>query len=51
MQIMKKTTNRTWFWGRGNFFPTERVVGVWNELPEGVVEAVTVIAFRKHLDR
>ena len=34
----------------GNFF-TQRAVGVWNELPEEVVEAGTFAPFKKHLDR
>ena len=34
---------------RGNFF-TQRVVSVWNELPEVTVEAVTTLSFKKHLD-
>ena len=34
---------------RGNFF-TQRVVSVWNKLPEVVVEAGTFLSFIKHLD-
>ena len=34
---------------RGNFF-AQRVVSVWNKLPEVVVEAVTILSFKKHLD-
>ena len=34
---------------RGNFF-TQRVVSVWNELPEVVVEVSTIFSFNKHLD-
>ena len=34
---------------RGNFF-TQRVVNVWNELPETVVEADTILSFKKQLD-
>jgi len=34
---------------RGNIF-TERVVSVWNELPEAVVVAGTILSFKKHLD-
>ena len=34
---------------RGNFF-TQRVVSVWNKLPEVVVEAGTILSFRKHSD-
>jgi len=33
----------------GNFF-THRVVRVWNELPEEVVEAGTITTFQRHLD-
>ena len=33
----------------GNFF-TQRVVSVWNELPEVVVEVGTILSFKKHLD-
>ena len=33
---------------RGNFF-TPRVVSVWNELPEAVVETGTILSFKKHL--
>ena len=32
---------------RGNCF-TQRVVSVWNELPE--VEVGTILSFKKHLD-
>ena len=35
---------------RGNFF-TQRVVHIWNELPEKVVEAGSIATFRKHLDK
>ena len=35
---------------RGNFF-TQRVVRVWDELPEEVVEAGTITTFKRHLDR
>ena len=31
---------------RGNFF-TQRVVSVWNELPEVVVETGTILSFKK----
>ena len=34
---------------RGSFF-TQRVVSVWNKLPEVVVEAGTILSFKKHLD-
>ena len=34
---------------RGNFFK-QRVVSVWNKLPEVVVEADTILSFKKHLD-
>ena len=34
---------------RGNSF-TQRVVSVWNKLPEVVVEAGTILSFKKHLD-
>jgi len=34
---------------RGNFF-TQRMVSVWNELPEAVVEAATILSVKKHLD-
>ena len=34
---------------RGYFF-TQRVVSVWNKLPEVVVEAGAVLSFKKHLD-
>ena len=34
---------------RGNFF-TQRVVSVWNQLPEVVVEVDTILSFKKHLD-
>ena len=34
---------------RGNFF-TQRVVSVWNKLPEVVVEAGTLLSFKKRLD-
>jgi len=34
---------------RGNFF-TQRVVRVWNEVPEKVVEAGTIATFKKHLN-
>eukprot|EP00061_Rhincodon_typus_P004079 g21690.t1 len=34
---------------RGNFI-TQRVVRVWNELPEEVVEAITIATFKRHLD-
>ena len=34
---------------RGNYF-TQRVVSVWNKLPEVVVEAGTILSFKKHLD-
>ena len=34
---------------RCNFF-TQRVVSVWNELPETVVEAGTILSFKKYLD-
>ena len=34
---------------RGNFF-TQRVVNVWNKLPEVVAEAGTILSFKKHLD-
>ena len=34
---------------RGNFF-TQRVVSVWNELPEVGVEAGTILPFKKHFD-
>ena len=35
---------------RGNFF-TQRVVAVWNELPVEVVEAGSILLFKKKLDR
>ena len=34
---------------RGDFF-TQRVVSVWNKLPEVVGEAGTILSFKKHLD-
>ena len=34
---------------KGNFF-TQRVVSVWNKLPKVVVEAGTILSFKKHLD-
>ena len=34
---------------RGNLF-TQRVVSVWNKLPELVVETGTILSFKKHLD-
>ena len=34
---------------RGSFF-TQSVVSVWNKLPEVVVEAGTILSFKKHLD-
>ena len=34
---------------RGNFF-THRLVSVWNELPEVVVEAGTILSIKKRLD-
>ena len=34
---------------RGNFF-TQRVESVWNKLPEVVVEAGTILSFKKRLD-
>ena len=34
---------------RQNVF-TQRMVGVWNSLPEFVVEAETLNSFKKHLD-
>ena len=34
---------------RGNFF-TQRLVSVWNELPETGVEAGTILSFKKYLD-
>ena len=33
-----------------DIFFTQRVVGVWNKLPEAVVEAGTILSFKKHLD-
>jgi len=35
---------------RGRFF-TQRVVNVWNVLPEEVVGAGTIAAFKGHLDK
>lgn len=35
---------------RGNVF-TQRVVGIWNELPGEVVEADTITTCKRHLDR
>lgn len=35
---------------RGNFF-THKVVDIWNELPEEMVEAGTITTFKIHLDR
>ena len=35
---------------RGKFF-TQRVVGAWNALPESVVEADTLVKFKKLLER
>ena len=32
---------------RSNFF-TQRVVSVWDKLPEAVVEAGTILSFKKH---
>ena len=34
---------------RGNSF-TQRVVSVWNKLTAVVVEAGTILSFKKHLD-
>ena len=34
---------------RGNFF-TQRVVSVWNKLPEVEVEVGTILSYKKHLD-
>ena len=34
---------------RGNVF-TQRVVSVWNKLPEVVVEVGSILSFKKHLD-
>jgi len=34
---------------RGNLF-TQRVVSVWNDLPEAVVEAGTILYFKNHLN-
>ena len=34
---------------RDTFF-TQREVSVWNKLPEVVVEAGTILSFKKHLD-
>ena len=34
---------------RGNFL-TLRVVSVWNKLPKVIVEAGTILSFKKHLD-
>ena len=34
---------------RGNIF-TQRMVSVWNELPEVVVDAGTILSFKKRLD-
>jgi len=34
---------------RGNFL-TQRVVSVWNVLPEAIVEEGTILSFKKHLD-
>ena len=34
---------------RGTFF-TQRVLSVWNELPEVLVEAGTILSLKKHLD-
>ena len=35
---------------RGAIFFTQRVVSVWNELPEVVVEVGAILSFKKHLD-
>ena len=35
---------------RGGFF-TQRVVGVWNELPDEVVNAGSLLTLTKNLDR
>ena len=35
--------------GRRNFF-TQRVVNVWNSLPQKIVEAITLCDFKKELD-
>ena len=35
---------------RDNFF-TQRVVRVWNELSEKMVEAGSIATFKKHLDK
>ena len=34
---------------RDNFF-TQRMMSVWNKLPEAVEEASTILSFKKHLD-
>ena len=35
---------------RGNFF-TQKMVHIWNELPEKVVEAGSIATFIKHFDK
>jgi len=36
---------------RGRVFFTQRVVNVWDALPEVVVGVGTIVAFKEHLDR
>lgn len=35
---------------RNNLF-TQRLVGIWNTLPEGVVEAGTITTYTRHMVR
>lgn len=36
---------------RGTFLFTQRVVDIWNMLPEEVVESNAINMFKRHLDR
>lgn len=35
---------------RGAFFSTWKVMGIWNELPEGVIEVATFKQHLRHLE-